>query len=81
MKTGITIDDLMKKLKEMGDESESMNMRRKKTGKIGKDIEKLKIVMLPFVSAVLFHRDRPSTKIDDKFVGLADNVDLFIQYP
>lgn len=77
VETGITIDDLMKKLKEMGDETES----RKRKKKTGKDSEKLKMAMLLFVSTVLFHGDRPSSKIDEKLVGMADNMDLFVQYP
>ena len=57
---GISIDDMMKKLKEMGAESESRKAKRKQTGN---DIEKLKMVMLLFISIVLFHVDRSSCKI------------------
>ena len=60
----------------MGDSSESR--KRKKTGKY---VEKLKMVMLLFVAAVLFHGDRPSSKIDEKLVDLTDNMDMFVQYP
>ena len=75
---GISIDDVMKKLKEMGSESESRKVQRKQRGK---DIEKLKMTMLLFVFAVLFHRDRSSSKIHNHLVGLVDNVDMLIQYP
>ena len=70
----------MKKLKEMGSESESESrkVRRKHTGK---DIEKLKMDMLLFVFAMLFHRDRSSSKIHNHLDGLVDNVDMFVQYP
>ena len=69
---------MMKKLKEMGAKSESRKARRKQ---IGKDIEKLKMVVLLFISAMLFHGDRSSCKIHNHLVGLVNNVDMFVQYP
>ena len=39
------------------------------------------MVVLLFVSTVLFHRDRSSGKIHNHLVSLVDNVDMFVQYP
>ena len=44
-------------------------------------MEKLRMVMLLFVFAILFHRDRSSSVIREAFLGLFNYVNKFIEYP